>query len=58
MFALAAGATLTYAWTAFPSVPESGGSATADLIGNTVFALIAILILLAAGRAVSRPNAG
>lgn len=57
VFALAAGATLTYAWTAFPSAPESGGSATADLIGNTVFALIAILILLAAGRAVSRPNA-
>jgi len=53
-FALAAGATLTYAWTAFPNRPESGGSPTTDLIGNTVFALIALLILLLAARVAAR----
>jgi hypothetical protein len=59
-FALAAGATLTYAWTAFPNRPESGGPLTADLIGNAVFALIALLILLAAARTagIHRPAAG
>lgn len=48
-FALAAGATVTYAWTSFPARPESGGSVRADLIGNAVFAAVAIVILLLAG---------
>ncbi len=54
VFALAAGATLTYAWTAFPVRPESGGSPTVDLAGNVVFALVAVAILLFAARAVTR----
>lgn len=54
VFALAAGATLTYAWTGFPVVPESGGDPGADLIGNALFALVAVLILIAAGRTVGR----
>jgi hypothetical protein len=54
IFALAAGATATYAWTAFPLRPESPGSPTADLVGNTVFALIAAVILLLAARVVTR----
>lgn len=49
-FALAAGAVLTYAWTAFPTRPESGGSETADLIGNAVFAAVAVAVLLLAAR--------
>lgn len=53
IFALAAGATLTYAWVAFPTRPESGGSATEDLVGNAVFGLIAVLVLLAAVRKLS-----
>ncbi|MFI7413565.1 DUF998 domain-containing protein [Streptomyces sp. NPDC049627] len=55
IFALAAGATFTYAWVSFPNRPESGGSATADLIGNSVFAVVAVLILLAAARVATRP---
>ena len=55
VFALAAGATLTYAWTAFPARPESESSPTVDLIGNIVFALVALLILLLAARVVVRP---
>jgi len=54
IFALAAGSTLTYVWTAFPVQPESGGSPTLDLIGNIVFGLVALLILLLAARVVSR----
>ncbi|PRY59731.1 DUF998 domain-containing protein [Glycomyces artemisiae] len=58
VFALAAGATLTYAWTAFPVQPETPGSATLDLVGNTVFAAVAVLILIGAGRAVTRHAGG
>lgn len=47
VFALAAGATLTYAWVAFPTQPESGGSQAVDLVGNAVFGLVAVLVLLA-----------
>jgi hypothetical protein len=54
-FALAAGATLTYVWTAFPVRPESGGSETADLIGNVVFGLVAVVVLLVAARRLVRP---
>lgn len=50
VFALAAGATLTYVWTAFPVQPESDGSPVLDLIGNAVFGLVAVLILLRAAR--------
>jgi hypothetical protein len=53
VFALAAGATLTYAWSAFPVVPETPVSPAADLIGNALFAIVAVVILLAAGRVVA-----
>ncbi|MFJ2770767.1 DUF998 domain-containing protein [Streptomyces sp. NPDC087300] len=43
--ALAAGALLTYVWTAFPVRPESGGSLTADLVSNAVCAVIALAVL-------------
>jgi hypothetical protein len=42
--ALAAGALLTYAWTAFPQQPVLPASPTADLIGNTVFAIAAVAL--------------
>ncbi len=54
-FALAAGATLTYVWTAFPVRPESGGSLTVDLIGNAVFGTVAVVLLTLAGRTARHP---
>jgi hypothetical protein len=53
-FALAAGAALTYVWTAFPARPEAGGSLTVDLASNAVFGAVAILILVLAGKRVVR----
>ncbi|MEV6416213.1 hypothetical protein [Kribbella sp. NPDC051718] len=55
VFALAAGATLTYTWVAFPTRPESGGSPTVDLIGNAIFGLVAVLVLMAGVRRLN-PN--
>ncbi|WP_205719195.1 hypothetical protein [Actinomadura geliboluensis] len=52
-FALAAGATLTYVWTAFPTRPEAGGSLRVDLMSNSVFGVVAIVILVTAGRRVA-----
>ncbi|MFF1816026.1 hypothetical protein ACFVWG_01930 [Kribbella sp. NPDC058245] len=47
--AAAGGALLTYVWHAFPESPIFAASKTADLIGNAVFALIAVgVIALAA----------
>ncbi len=57
VFALAAGATLTYVWSAFPTAPESGGSRTADLVGNAVFGAIALVILALAVRRVAPTTA-
>jgi hypothetical protein len=56
-FALAAGATLTYVWMAFPAVPEGGVSLTVDLISNAVFGSIAVVLLLFAGRSALRADA-
>jgi hypothetical protein len=53
-FALAAGATLTYVWLAFPMAPSDGGSPTMDLVGNVVFGSVAVILLLLAGRAAAR----
>jgi hypothetical protein len=39
------GAMLTYACTAFPEQPVVGAKGTVDLVGNTIFALIAIALL-------------
>jgi hypothetical protein len=52
--ALAAGALLTYAWYGFPGTPVVGATGTTDLIGNTVFAAVALLLL---GAAVARVRA-
>lgn len=53
-FALAAGATLTYVWTAFPLRPEAGGPLGADLVSNAVFGGVAVALLLWAGRVAVR----
>jgi hypothetical protein len=47
--ALAGGALATYAWTAFPETPVLPASAMVDLIGNTVFAIGAIVLVGLAG---------
>ncbi|WP_222598574.1 hypothetical protein [Lentzea tibetensis] len=53
-FALAAGATLTYVWTAFPVKPELGGP---DLAGDVVFGAVAIIVLgLASSRTRAEPR--
>ncbi|WP_327638034.1 hypothetical protein OHB24_06560 [Kribbella sp. NBC_00482] len=44
--AAAGGALLTYAWHAFPETPVFDASRTVDLIGNTVFALLALVLLV------------
>ncbi len=43
--AVAGGTLLTYAWHAFPETPVLDASRTVDLIGNTVFALLALVLL-------------
>jgi len=53
-YALAAGATLTYVWLAFPMPPSDGGSPMLDLVSNVVFGSVAVILLLLAGRAVAR----
>jgi hypothetical protein len=45
--ALAGGALLTYAWHAFPEEPILGSRGMIDLVGNTVFALGAVGLLVA-----------
>ncbi|MFI1912037.1 hypothetical protein [Nocardia sp. NPDC020380] len=51
-FALAAGATLTYIWAAFPLQPEDGGDPGIDLLGNVVFGALGVTILVLAARRV------
>ncbi|MGW7679513.1 hypothetical protein ACWGID_02150 [Kribbella sp. NPDC054772] len=46
--AAAGGALLTYAWHAFPESPVFDTSRTVDLIGNAVFALVAVAVLISA----------
>lgn len=53
--ALAAGPLLTYAWSAFPQPPVMPASPTADLIGNTVFAIAAIVLIAVAALRLRRP---
>jgi hypothetical protein len=48
--ALAAGAALAYAWHAFPQHPAVGGSGTADLVGNAIFAAAALVLIALAAR--------
>lgn len=49
--ALAGGALLAYAWNAFLQVPVLGATGVVDLIGNVVFALAAVALLIWAWRA-------
>jgi hypothetical protein len=51
-FALAAGATLTYAWLGFTQPPFDGVAGTVHRLGNVVFALAAVALLAIAGRTV------
>jgi len=46
--AVAGGTLLTYAWHAFPEEPIFAASHTVDLIGNTIFALLAVALLVSA----------
>ncbi|MFI5690611.1 hypothetical protein ACIA58_02135 [Kribbella sp. NPDC051586] len=46
--AVAGGALLTYAWHAFPETPVFDAPHTTDLVGNTVFALLAVALLISA----------
>jgi hypothetical protein len=46
--ALAGGALLTYAWSAFPQTPVLAADPTVDLVGNAVFAVGAIALLCVA----------
>lgn len=55
---LAAGALLTYVWVAFPHRPggvdPAGPAEPVDLVGNTVFALFAVVLIVSAARVVLR----
>jgi hypothetical protein len=48
--AAAAGAMITYACTAFPQEPVIGAKGPVDLVGNTIFALVALALLYLAVR--------
>ena len=50
--ALAGGALLTYAWHSFPEKPVLGSAGTIDLIGNVVFSIAAVILLVVASRTV------
>jgi hypothetical protein len=51
---LAGGALLTYAWHSFPEKPVLGSAGTIDLVGNVVFSIAAVALLVAATRTVGR----
>jgi hypothetical protein len=51
---LAGGALLTYAWHSFPEKPVLGSAGTIDLVGNVVFSIAAVALLIAASRIVGR----
>ena len=50
--ALAGGALLTYAWHSFPEKPVLGSGGTIDMVGNAVFSIGAVVLLIAASRKV------
>jgi hypothetical protein len=52
--ALAGGAALAYAWHAFPQPPAMAGDPRVDLIGNAIFAVIAVALIMAAARRLMR----
>lgn len=53
VLALASGALLTYAWHAFPESPVFDAPKTVDLIGNAIFAALAVVFLVVAWRRVA-----
>jgi hypothetical protein len=57
-FALAGGALLTYAWYGFVQHPTVGAAGKVALIGNGVFAAMAVALLFVAGRALGRRRVG
>jgi hypothetical protein len=52
--ALAGGAALTYAWHSFPEKPVLGPGGTIDLVGNAIFSIGLVVLLVTAGRSVRR----
>jgi hypothetical protein len=54
--ALAGGALLTYAWYGFPQPPTIGSRGVVDLIGNVIFAISAIVLLVIANHTVHQTN--
>lgn len=52
VFALAAGATLTYVWIGFGQTPDTGSAGTLNLVGHVVLAVAAAVLLFVAGRRV------
>jgi hypothetical protein len=57
-FAAAGGAMLTYACTAFPQQPVFGAKGAIDLVGNILFAAIAVTLLVLAVKAERKLAAG
>jgi hypothetical protein len=55
-FALAAGASLTYAWLGFVVLPFNDAASTVNLIGQAVLVLAAIALLTGVGRQVRRTS--
>lgn len=51
-YALAAGATLTYIWAAFPVRPELGTTPTLELVSDLVFGTVGLIVVAFAGRVV------
>jgi hypothetical protein len=57
VLALASGALLTYAWHGFQEKPSLDSSQAADLVGNAIFAGLAVVLLVVAWRRVSAVTA-
>jgi hypothetical protein len=55
--ALGGGAALAYAWHAFPQPPVLPAPPMVDFIGNTIFALVLVMILAFAVRRIARQQA-
>jgi hypothetical protein len=54
--ALAGGALLAYAWHSFPEKPVIGSRGTVDLVGNVVFSIAAVVLLVVASRIANRAH--
>ncbi|MCP2338658.1 hypothetical protein [Actinomadura rupiterrae] len=52
MFAVAAGATLTYVWVGFGQTPDQGSAGPVNLAGHVVLAVAAAAFLYVAGKRV------